>query len=261
MRPEEYYRVASKFYDADYATIREPEDVAFYLQLAQQNGGPVLEMGCGTGRVLLPIARSGIEIHGLDASEDMLAVLRDKLDHEEQDVQRRVSLTEGDIRTADLDQEFPLIIAPFRVIQHMLTREDQKAWLGNVARHLGNEGSLCFDVFQPNYAYIVESREPKVEFDYVDAKTGVRLQRIVRRVHHPEWQLMDFEFEWKTEDSKGNPISDSRASATVRWFTRSELENLLDLAGFEITDYWGSFKGEPFGEGSPEQIIRAKLKR
>ena len=259
--PHSYYRIASKFYDADYATIREPLDVSFYVQLAEESGGPVLEMGCGTGRVLLPVARAGIPIHGMDGSPEMLAVLGEKLAREPDAVKQRVSLAEGDIRTASAGNSFALVTAPFRVVQHLLTRADQRAWLQNVRRHLAPNGVLCFDVFQPNFAYIVESPEAKVEFDYVDAQTGVRSRRVVKRVHHPEWQLVDFEFEWTTTDSKGNQRDRSVASSTVRWFTRGEMENLLELEGYEISDYWGSFQREPFGEGSPEQIIRARLAR
>ena len=110
------YDVSAKYYDSAYGKLAEKEvlvDLPFYVDMARQSGGPVLEIGCGTGRVLLPIAREGIEIEGVDNSGPMLAVLRKHLDGESPEVRAKVKLHVGDMRTFRLGREFPLITIPF----------------------------------------------------------------------------------------------------------------------------------------------------
>jgi SAM-dependent methyltransferase len=255
-----YARIAPN-YDSDYAAMGYNADVEFYVGLAKETGGPVLEMGCGTGRVLVPTARAGVAIHGLDISREMLRELRKKLAGERPAVRRRVSLTRGNICSADVGGKFALVTAPFRVLQMVEERDDQRTWLRNVRKHLARDGALCFDVFQPNYRYVAESIAPTVEVDRVDPANGLRTQRIVHTVSHPERQVLDVHFRWLVEDAGKKVVSDSSARVAMRWFTRSELENLLELEGFRIIDYWGSFRREAFGEGSQEQIIRAKRRR
>lgn len=257
MELADFYRIASGFYDADYQAKGYCADVAFYVEMAKETGGPVLEMGCGTGRVLLPSARAGAHMHGMELSADMLAVLRQALSREPPAVQQRVTVAEGDISRDFAGDGFALVTAPFRVVQHLCTRDDQRAWLRNVARHLAPGGALCFDVFQPDFQYLAKPHGPAVEIDRVDPATGVRVRRIAQTRPHNAIQLLEVHFDWLVEDASGVPVSSSAGSFTFRWYTRGELENLLELEGFRITDYWGSFAREPFGEGSPDQIIRA----
>lgn len=92
-------QVSAKYYDEAYATNEDLEDLAFYVDTAKANGGPVLELACGTGRILLPIAREGISIHGVDNSRSMLNVLQGKLGQELKYVRELVSTPHGDIRS------------------------------------------------------------------------------------------------------------------------------------------------------------------
>lgn len=251
----DFYQFIAPHYDTDY--VDHNRDVAFYVDLARECGGPVLEMGCGTGRVLLPTAEAGVPIHGLDSSRDMLDVLRGKLAAKPSEVRDRVALTEGDMQTARLGRKFALVTAPFRGVQHLYTREDQRAWLRNVHQHLEPGGQLCFDVFQPDYDYIAGPTGPSVESESVDPETGHRTRRMAQTNPRPEIQQVEVHFQWVREDATGVTVTEDEARTAMRWFTRAELENLLELEGFRITDYWGGFDREPFGEGSAEQIIRA----
>jgi len=115
----------AEFYDS-VVPYRERQDVNFFVEMAQRSGGPVLELGCGTGRVLIPIAKSGIEIVRLDGSPRMLAVCREKLLRESEDVRAKVTdLVKGDMRSFELGRKFSLVTIPFRPFQHLLTVEDQ----------------------------------------------------------------------------------------------------------------------------------------
>jgi SAM-dependent methyltransferase len=252
------FQVVAPFYDADYAALGYHADAPLYVELARESGGPVLEMGCGTGRILLLVARAGMRIHGVDLSPAMLEALKEKIAAEPAEVRERVSWSEGDIRTVDAAGKFALVTAPFRVAQFLLTRQDQRAWLANVRRHLAPGGALCFDVFQPNFAYLVEPRDPFLEIDRTDPATGRRVRRFARTKPHNEWQTVEVEFRWVVEEA--GAITETSSALVLRWFTRAELENLLELEGFEITDYWGTFRRDPFGEGSPEHVVRAVLR-
>ena len=148
MELDAFYRAIAPYYDRDYAGMLGGADIAFYRRLAEAAGGPVLEMGCGTGRVLLPIARAGVVAHGMDSSEAMLQQFRASLEAEPPEVRARVALTAGDIRSRDLGARFPLVMAAGNVLHSFLQRADQRAWLANARRHLASAGALCFDVFQ-----------------------------------------------------------------------------------------------------------------
>ena len=129
MSETDTYKITADYYDAAYGNAPNLVDLPFYLDLAKRIGGPVFEMGCGTGRVLLPIARAGIEIHGLDSSAAMLRVLQNHLHGEPAEVQRRVVLHEGDMRNFRGRRKYPVITIPFRPLQHMYTVDDQVAAL------------------------------------------------------------------------------------------------------------------------------------
>ena len=120
-------RVA-EFYDHIYASAGR-KDADFYVGLAKELGGPVLELDCGTGRVLIPTAREGIDITGIDLSEHMLDICRTKLAQESDEVQARTRIVRADTRDFDLGTQFKLMTIPFRPFQHLITVEDQLACL------------------------------------------------------------------------------------------------------------------------------------
>ncbi|HEY3255846.1 MAG TPA: class I SAM-dependent methyltransferase, partial [Polyangiaceae bacterium] len=131
------------------------QDIGFYAGEAKAARGPVLELGCGTGRILLPIARAGSVITGIDSSRAMLERCRARLQGEPSDLQARVTLEQRDVRDFDLHAKFALIIAPFRVLQHMTTEPDQLSLLATVSRHLATGGRFVFDVFNPRFDILV----------------------------------------------------------------------------------------------------------
>lgn len=254
----EAFRVAAPFYDGDYASIDWSADIPLYVALARETGGPVLEMGCGTGRVLIPTARAGVDIHGLDLSPDMLEVCRGSLAKEPEQVQARVSLSCGDMRTFDAGSRFALITAPFRVAQVLVAREDQRAWLANVRRHLVPGGLLCFDVFHTDYKRLGGPGGPFQDVDRLDAATGHRIQRVTHVVPHNAGQTIEIHMRWLVDDALGTRVQERQADLLLRWFAPGELLNLMELAGFRIRAFWGTFGREPFGDNSPEQVILAE---
>jgi SAM-dependent methyltransferase len=169
-----YERVIARNYDAVYSVIREPSgDAAFYRDLARKAGGPILELGCGTGRVLIPIADEGIECVGLDSSPEMLAVLRAK------QPPACLSLVEGRMERFDLgDRRFHLVTAPFRAFSDLLDVDAQLACLACIRRHLVPGGLFAFDLFDPKLARTALAEEPEqLAVTFRRRASGARGQR------------------------------------------------------------------------------------
>ena len=139
------HEFVADFYDAMYNEAR-PQDVGFFVDYAKNSGGRTLEVGCGTGRVLVPTAASGCDITGLDLSPHMLRICREKLDKQPQDVQQRVKLVEGNMTDFDTGEKYQLVTIPFRPFQHLVTAEEQKSCLACIHRHLSPGGFLVFNV-------------------------------------------------------------------------------------------------------------------
>ncbi len=265
---ERFYGVCAAFYDADYEAAGYDHDIGFYVELACGAGGPVLELGCGTGRVLLPTARaldrvgSDAPVVGVDASAAMLARLEERLAEEPAGVRERVRLVHGDVRTADVREHAPggfaLVTAPFRVVHHLVERADQRAWLANVARHLTPRGHLVFDLFQPDYAMVADPPSVSVDIERTDPATGRTVRRASSARHEPESQTFEVELEWLVEREDGEEESIEAGVSRLRWFTRAEIELLLEIEGFETLDAWGDFDRTPHGSGAEAIVVRAR---
>ena len=134
-------------------------DVEFYRILAEETGGPVLELGSGTGRVAWALARAGIEIFGLEIQDAMLMAAEARRWKEPPEVQDRVEFDMGDMRDFDLGREFSLILIPYRGFQSLLDPEAQRACLRSVHRHLSEDGLLVIHVFDPKLELLVEGSE------------------------------------------------------------------------------------------------------
>jgi SAM-dependent methyltransferase len=256
MPPVDTYQVIAKYYDAAYAAKQDLVDLPFYLDLAEQSPGPVLEIACGTGRVTIPIARKGIEICGVDNSLPMLNVLNENLTREPDQVRQLVSVHEGDMRTFRLNRKFPLVMIPFRPIQHMFTVEDQVAALKTAAAHLKNDGILAFDVFYPKFEMIatkIGEEVPEMEWTPAsDPTTLIRrffLKDSVDKIN----QIFSFTFIFRTYQS-GNLIREETEAFKLCYYTYPHLRALFRLAGIEPVAEYGSFAKTPL-DNAAEQMI------
>jgi len=227
---DEYEGVLARNYDALYGVMRDPSgDAAFYRQLAQEAGGPVLELGCGTGRVLLPIAALGIPCVGVDASPAMLAVLRGK------SPPPNLELVEARMESFDLgERRFALVICAFRAFQHLLEIDAQLAALANVRRHLAPGGAFAFDVFDPKLAWLVAPGDTE-RLDATFTLDGVQTRRFARTTRVDQaTQTLEITFRFEPANVAGN------TTVQLRWFYRYEIEHLLARAGFaDLTIYGG----------------------
>jgi SAM-dependent methyltransferase len=236
---------------------RERPDVAFYAALAREAGGPVLEMGCGTGRVLIPCARAGATMIGADASAGMLEVCRTKLVAEPPEVRARVEIVAADMRAFDLDRRVALITMPFRGFQHLLTVDDQRRALASLRRHLLPGGRLVFDVFNPSLPMLGDDRwllRPLVEppFTTPDGRRVVRRLRITGRDYIGQVQEIEIEHEISHPDGR---VEHTAARTRLRYSFRYEVEHLLVREGFEMEALYADFERRPYGSIYPGDLI------
>jgi len=245
--PDEYEGPLALNYDALYGVMRDPSgDAAFYRALAEEAGGPVLELGCGTGRVLLPIAALRIPCVGLDASPAMLAALRAK------NPPANLELVEGRMESFDLGgRRFPLITCPFRAFQHLLDVPAQLAALANVRRHLAPGGAFAFDVFDPKLAWIAGPSDAE-RLDATFTRDGVETRRFARARTDLAAQTLDVTFRFEPAQVEGN------TTVRLRWFYRYEIEHLLARAGFTDLTIYGGYDRRPWRpEGETIIVARA----
>ena len=260
--PEDPYAPIADLYDY-VVPYRNRPDVAFFVEEARAARGAVLELGCGTGRVLIPTARAGIEITGLDASSRMLDVCRRRLAEEPADVQRRVRLVEADMRDFVVNATFALATLPFRPFLHLLTVEDQLACLASIRRHLHEGGILILDVFNPSLDFLVnqpigEEFGQESEFTTPDGRRVVRRQRRVG--HDAVRQVGQYELLYDVTHPDGRAERLVHAFA-LRYLFRYEGEHLLARAGFDLETVYGDYDRSAYGSKYPGELIFKARKR
>ena len=236
---------------------RDRRDVDFFVEAAREAGSPTLEIGCGTGRVLIPTARAGLDIVGLDASPHMLAICRRRLQEESEAVQRRVELIQADMRYFEIGRRFMLATIPFRPFQHLLTVDDQLSCLAHVHQHLGDGGTLILDIFNPSLELLV-NRPLGEEIGDEPAFTLPDGRRIIRRhkavAHDPIRQVNDFEVVHYVTHPDGRQERLVQVFP-LRYLFRFEAEHLLVRAGFEVEQLYADYDKNEFGSTYPGELL------
>ena len=257
------YHVSAKYYDGAYAAMRDLVDAPFYVDLAKASGGPILEIGCGTGRVLLPIAREGIEIHGVDNSAPMLNTLKENLAQENPTVRNLVTLYQGDMREFRLGRKFALVIIPFRPMQHMFTVADQVSALKSSAASLAEAGTLAFDVFYPKF----ESMQQGIGEERLEAEWSPPSQpgTVVRRYFRKEAvdkinQTFTLTFIFRNYIN-GVVTSEENETLKMSYYTYPHLRALFLLAGLEPIAEYGSFAKTSLDNNATEMIFLLRRKK
>ena len=235
-------------------------DQEFYIDLCRSHGGKVLELGCGTGRILLPVASAGLDIVGLDVSEHMLTRCRNKVTAQPQEVQDRIRLSHGNMIDFQFDDIFTTVIIPFRAFQHILAVGDQLSCLRCVNAHLEKGGCLSFDCFQVDFQKITDPRSVEETEDLPDIKLtdGRKMRRCNRIIAtHPAEQYNDVEIIYYLTDTNGK-TERLVQGFPFRYFFRYELEHLLARSGFELAGLFGDFDRSPLDDGSTDMIFVAR---
>jgi SAM-dependent methyltransferase len=237
-------------------------DVEWYCRKAVDSGGPVLELGAGTGRIAIPTAAAGVDVTAVDLDGGMLAKLRHKVSALPANVQSRITVRQADMRSFALNEQYALLIIPFRAFLHNLTREDQIATLTCAHRHLRPGGELAFNVFHPSLEYMAahagpyagawRARQP-IKLDaggfvvYSEMTTydtvAQRLQSLIR-----------------TEEfsSDGSLTRTHMMNLELAYLYPADVKSLLSETGFTLTRISGDFTGRPFERDGDELVVEAR---
>lgn len=250
------YNFIADLYD-HVTPYRERADVAFFVDEATKSGGPVLEIGCGTGRVLIPTARAGIEIVGLDLSDHMLERCRTKLSFESEEVRSRATLVKGDMRSFHLGREFRLVTFPFRPFQHLTTVEDQLSCLRSVQENLTDGGRLILDLFNPKLESLVENNvgeeiDEGFEFPTPQGARVRRKHRIAGRDLFNQIVYSELIYYILHEDGREERLVHA---FPMRYLFRFEAEHLLARAGFRVEAVYADYDRCEFGSKYPGELL------
>jgi SAM-dependent methyltransferase len=231
-----HYRDA-RYYAASYAD-RE-HDVRYYVALAAAHGGPVLEYGCGNGRITLPIARAGVRVIGVDRSPSMLADLRARLAAEPRLVRQRTRVRAGDMRALALGARFPLVLCTFNTFLHLYARRDVERFLARVRGHLARGGRFVFDASVPDPDELrCDPRRAYRTPPFRHASAGCVVRYGERFDYDALCQVLLVHMEFE-------PKNGGRAWSTPlahRQFFPQELEALLHYNGFAVRELHGDFE-------------------
>jgi ubiquinone/menaquinone biosynthesis C-methylase UbiE len=243
-------------YDSVYSYVQE--DIPFYLNEAIASKGPVLELGCGTGRVTIPIAEAGVPITGLDFSEAMLDVARKKTESISNKDHVRLAL--GDMTDFDLEEKFALIIIPFRGFQALLSVEDEISALDSIKRHLAPGGKLIFNIFVPDVEMLVQPFDVTYHFrDVFDPKSGIQYVLWNQTDFDSYRQVMNIRTTIEELDDDSVVVRKMYRDFQLRNVFRWEMHHLLNSSGFHVEELFGDFDGSEFDEASTEMIWIASV--
>ncbi len=252
-------------YDRTYRMRRH--DVAFYREIAAEHGSPVLELGVGTGRVALALARDGHGVVGLERMPPMLEKLRVRLASEPAEVRERVRLVRGDIRRFEIrvgsSKRFPLVIAPFNVLMHLYTRDDLEQMLACVRKHLTPRGVFVLDVRMPDLRSF--TRDPSRAFKCPplrDPSDGSLWDTAEMFQYDAATQVQMITSTFRERVSAADQMPRAYVKPLAhRQFFPQELELLLHYNGFAIRDRWGDFERGPQHVDCESQILVASAGR
>ncbi len=233
------------------AEMTAPGDLPFYRRWLDRYGGPVLELGCGTGRVCLPLARAGAQVWGIDVARPLLEHARAKATA----AAIPVTLLEADCRAFELGRPFQLILLPYNALNHLLDLDAVAGCLGAVRRHLKAQGRFVIDTFNPDLGFL--SRDPELKVvEYLEPDSGERVILIeqnrydaARQINHITWRYQ-----------VGGRADQRVDELDMRIFFPQELDALLELHGFEIEHKLGDYDERPFGAATPKQLLVCRLR-
>ncbi|PDW02903.1 class I SAM-dependent methyltransferase [Candidatus Viridilinea mediisalina] len=250
------YDPFARYYDADFRDYHD--DLALYRELARRTGGPLLELMCGTGRVLLPLAAEGHMLTGVDISPAMLQIAAARL--QEFDLSAQVNLIEGDVRSLSLpERHFALAFVAVNSFMHLETVRDQLACLSNVRRALTRRGLLVLDLFSPDPHELLRE-DNRLVLDREYELDGNHVQKFIAIDSDVASQLSRITYIYD-ETAPSGMLTRRTMHFNLRWLYRFELEHLLARAGFSLRNLYGSYELDEYATGSPRLIAVAGLSR
>lgn len=280
MTNKNYYYNDPYLYDLEYEVRRE--DIAFYLEKCRyykkkKPGLKILELGCGTGRITIPLAKDGFDIVAVDSDKKMLALAEEKIKKEKTkspSINLKIALIEADFRDFDLGEKFDIAIMPFNSLQHLHSIEDINIFFNNLKKHLKDDGLFIFEVTNPDMDDLSRAPDDVVPYDAIyvsrDPKTG-KISRIDKpednksiKDKSPQMlviedfvnydaknQIANFTLHYSLNDEEDIAV----LNISLRAFFPQELDTILYYNGFKLVKKYGDFDKNPLVLSSPSQIV------
>ncbi len=261
---------SSEFYDYH----ADQNDRDFYLGYAKNTTGKILDLGCGTGRILIPIAKTGKKITGIDNSEHMLKICKDKIDKEfnskEKNISlknislKNISLIKADISNFEIKDIFSLAIIPFGPFNCLTSTSEQIGCLTCINKHLKSKGLLVFEIWYPNnyelfkseHGFHVVKNQP-----YFKMPDGRKVQWGIYNTSVDYNKQLIYEDMYYNVDYPDGKKEKLVYSSKIRYSHRYEIEHLLSLTGFKINKLYSDFNKNEFGSIYPSGLIIEAIKK
>lgn len=250
-----FYATIARYYDAEHTD--QTEDIPFYSALAEEYGGPIMDIGCGTGRVMIPLALEGYEMHGIDNEEAMLHIAEAQRDANPR-LRDKLTFYHGDVFTYPLQKQFKLVLVPYNGLMHFHEQALQLALLRRLRSWTMDDGLLVLDL--PNAGDVFASQDSEaviLERTFLEPETGhLVMQQSVSTLDRVA-QLMHVTWIYDEVSADGTV---KRTVAPIVWYYYffSELKLLLAAAGYEVEAVYGDLDYGPFVDGCPRMVVLAK---
>lgn len=251
------FNLISKYYDLIYKD--RVDDAQLWFDLSEDFPGDILEIGCGTGRVSLPLLRAGKQLCGIDVSDIALSIVQKKV--KEAQVAAQANFYQVDMRTFDLPQKnFAFAFVPINTFMHNLNISDQQNTLNTIAKHLKHGGALAVDLYHPYPQALLEA-DGRMQFagQFEAEESGNAVHWFVSRQLELDEQIQRVTFMLDEVDDE-NIVHRKHFTFPMRYLHRFEMELLLKNAGFELLEILGDYDGSEFYAESPRMIFIAQKK-
>lgn len=247
------YDLIAPFYDVEHD--RFTEDFDFYQNFAELAGGRIVELACGSGRLLLPLAEAGYEVTGVDSSAPMLAIARQRL--EEAGLSTRATLVQQDIRSMQLGQKFRFAFIALGSFAHMVTRSQQQQALAAIRAHLTTGSTFILDISNADARYMEDLGGQLLHQGTWRQDDGTQLTHFISPATANDRRILELTH-FYDQHQQGGPVQRTVTTTQLYLFERGEIELLLEQAGFTVKDVYGDYELGTFQLDSPRLICIAE---
>jgi cyclopropane fatty-acyl-phospholipid synthase-like methyltransferase len=249
------YDLIAPFYDIEHAHF--DEDLNLYMNFAELCGSPLLELACGSGRLLVPLAREGYELTGVDSSASMLNLARHALEHA--GVAEQCTLVQENMYTLHLGQKFRLAFIALGSFGHVCMRKEHRQTLAVVHNHLTIGGRFVLDISNADARYMEQLSGQVLHQGTWKRDDGALLSHFVSPASSQTKHMLELTHFYE-EHRQGEAVRRTVTTTHLYLFERNEVELLLEEAGFVITDVYGDYELSPFEHDSPRMIFIAQAR-
>ena len=251
-----FYTTVAQFYDAENADKRD--DIDLYLELAEEVGEPIFEVGCGSGRVVFPLARAGYTVVGMDNNEAMLSLAYQRVEQRPHEF-GTLTLLLGDILTDPLpNQKFKLILLSYNMLMHFHEQPQQLALLQRLRAIIAEDGLLVIDLPNAGETFATaDSDAITLERTFIEPINGHMVMQQAVSTLDRTTQLMRVLWIYD-EITEGGTLLRTTAPTLFRYFFPYEVQLLLTLSGFQVDAFYGDTDCSPFEDTCPRMIVFAE---